>query len=175
MFTEQFNQQQPFDLLQYLSIPGDLNAGNNNNSNVDDLHHWLNSDVLAPVQFEEPMNINHSFQLDPLNLTDLKLDQNIQGNSEQSNANKSISKKQQLQQAQESSSSRAADPQLEAKRRKSSIASAKFRQKKKQREAELESSVKELKDQKEKLLARMEELEQENNWLKNLVIRQQAI
>ncbi|KAI3633595.1 hypothetical protein MIR68_008542 [Amoeboaphelidium protococcarum] len=165
MFTEQFNQQQPFDLLQYLSIPGDLNAGNNNNSNVDDLHHWLNSDVLAPVQFEEPLNINHSFKLDPLNLTDLKFGENTQRNSAQSNANK----KQQL--APEASSTSAADPQLEAKRRKSSIASAKFRQKKKQREAELESSVKELKDQNEKLLARMEELEQENNWLKNLVIR----
>jgi hypothetical protein len=57
----------------------------------------------------------------------------------------------------------------EDKRRRNTAASARFRVKKKQREQALEKSVKEVNDQNSKLQARLDQLEMENKWLKDLI------
>jgi len=58
----------------------------------------------------------------------------------------------------------------EDKRRRNTAASARFRQKKKEREAALESKAKELQDQVTGLEKECETLRRENNWLKGLVV-----
>jgi len=57
----------------------------------------------------------------------------------------------------------------EDKRRRNTAASARFRVKKKQREQALEKTVKEVSDKNAMLEARMNQLEMENKWLKNLI------
>lgn len=58
----------------------------------------------------------------------------------------------------------------EDKRRRNTAASARFRVKKKQREQALERTVKEVTDKNTALEARINQLEVENQWLKNLII-----
>ena len=57
----------------------------------------------------------------------------------------------------------------EDKRRRNTAASARFRVKKKQREQALERSVKEATDKNSQLQAKVDQLEMENKWLKNLI------
>lgn len=57
----------------------------------------------------------------------------------------------------------------EDKRRRNTAASARFRVKKKQREQTLERSMKEVNDKNTALEAKINQLEMENKWLKNLV------
>lgn len=57
----------------------------------------------------------------------------------------------------------------EDKRRRNTAASARFRVKKKQREQTLERTVKEISDKNASLEARVNQLEMENRWLKNLL------
>jgi hypothetical protein len=57
----------------------------------------------------------------------------------------------------------------EDKRRRNTAASARFRVKKKQREAALEKSAKEMADKVAAFEARIAQLETENKWLKNLI------
>lgn len=57
----------------------------------------------------------------------------------------------------------------EDKRRRNTAASARFRMKKKQREAALESHTKELQDQMAELREELEKLRNENQWLKGLI------
>jgi len=57
----------------------------------------------------------------------------------------------------------------EDKRRRNTAASARFRVKKKQREAALERSAKEMSDKVAALEGRINQLETENKWLKNLI------
>jgi hypothetical protein len=58
----------------------------------------------------------------------------------------------------------------EDKRRRNTAASARFRVKKKQREAALERTVKEVNDKNAQLQAKLNQLEMENKWLKNLIV-----
>jgi hypothetical protein len=58
----------------------------------------------------------------------------------------------------------------EDKRRRNTAASARFRVKKKQREVALERTVKEVNDKNTKLQAKLNQLEMENKWLKNLIV-----
>lgn len=58
----------------------------------------------------------------------------------------------------------------EDKRRRNTAASARFRVKKKQREQALEKSAKEMNDKVAALENRIQQLETENKWLKNLVM-----
>jgi hypothetical protein len=58
----------------------------------------------------------------------------------------------------------------EDKRRRNTAASARFRVKKKQREAALEHTVKEVNDKNALLQAKVNQLEMENKWLKNLIV-----
>jgi Basic region leucine zipper len=58
----------------------------------------------------------------------------------------------------------------EDKRRRNTAASARFRVKKKQREQALERTVKEVNDKNTALEAKVNQLEMENKWLKNLII-----
>ncbi|KAF2745602.1 hypothetical protein M011DRAFT_406038 [Sporormia fimetaria CBS 119925] len=57
----------------------------------------------------------------------------------------------------------------EDKRRRNTAASARFRIKKKQREQALEKTAKEMSDRVSVLETRIQQLETENNWLKNLI------
>jgi Basic region leucine zipper len=57
----------------------------------------------------------------------------------------------------------------EDKRRRNTAASARFRVKKKQREQALERTVKEVNDKNTALEAKVDQLEMENKWLKNLI------
>ncbi|RPA79883.1 hypothetical protein BJ508DRAFT_210766, partial [Ascobolus immersus RN42] len=57
----------------------------------------------------------------------------------------------------------------EDKRRRNTAASARFRVKKKQREQALERTAKEMSEKVGKLEARINQLEMENKWLKNLI------
>lgn len=57
----------------------------------------------------------------------------------------------------------------EDKRRRNTAASARFRVKKKQREQALERSAKEMSDKVAALEGRINQLETENKWLKNLI------
>lgn len=57
----------------------------------------------------------------------------------------------------------------EDKRRRNTAASARFRVKKKEREKTLERSVKEVTDKNAKLEQRLNQLEMENRWLRNLI------
>jgi hypothetical protein len=57
----------------------------------------------------------------------------------------------------------------EDKRRRNTAASARFRIKKKQREQALERSAKEMSDKVQALEGRINQLETENKWLKNLI------
>lgn len=57
----------------------------------------------------------------------------------------------------------------EDKRRRNTAASARFRVKKKQREATLERTVKDITEKNASLEARVGQLEMENRWLKNLI------
>jgi hypothetical protein len=57
----------------------------------------------------------------------------------------------------------------EDKRRRNTAASARFRVKKKQREQALERSAKEMSDKMQALEGRINQLETENKWLKNLI------
>lgn len=57
----------------------------------------------------------------------------------------------------------------EDKRRRNTAASARFRVKKKQREQALEKSAKEMSDKVQALEGRINQLETENKWLKNLI------
>jgi hypothetical protein len=66
------------------------------------------------------------------------------------------------------SSSRAAAE--EDKRRRNTAASARFRVKKKQREQALEKTAKEMSDRADALEAKIQKLETENKWLRNLVV-----
>lgn len=63
----------------------------------------------------------------------------------------------------------------EDKRRRNTAASARFRVKKKQREQALERSVKEINDNNAKLQAKVEQLEMENKWLKDLITEKNAV
>lgn len=63
----------------------------------------------------------------------------------------------------------------EDKRRRNTAASARFRVKKKQREQALERSVKEINDQNSKLMSKIEQLEMENKWLKDLITEKNAV
>jgi hypothetical protein len=58
----------------------------------------------------------------------------------------------------------------EDKRRRNTAASARFRVKKKQREQALEKSAKEMSDKVAALEGRINQLETENKWLKNLIM-----
>jgi cell shape-determining protein MreC len=58
----------------------------------------------------------------------------------------------------------------EDKRRRNTAASARFRIKKKQREQALEKSAKEMNDKVAALENRIQQLETENKWLKNLIM-----
>ena len=58
----------------------------------------------------------------------------------------------------------------EDKRRRNTAASARFRVKKKQREAALEHTVKEINDKNTELQTKVTRLEMENKWLKNLIV-----
>ncbi|PHH79771.1 hypothetical protein CDD82_2179 [Ophiocordyceps australis] len=58
----------------------------------------------------------------------------------------------------------------EDKRRRNTAASARFRIKKKQREQALEKSAKEMSDKISNLESKVSQLEQENQWLKNLLV-----
>jgi hypothetical protein len=58
----------------------------------------------------------------------------------------------------------------EDKRRRNTAASARFRVKKKQREAALEQTVKETNDKNEILQSRVSQLELENHWLRGLIM-----
>lgn len=58
----------------------------------------------------------------------------------------------------------------EDKRRRNTAASARFRVKKKQREQALERSAKEMSDKVSALEGRINQLETENKWLKNLIV-----
>ena len=58
----------------------------------------------------------------------------------------------------------------EDKRRRNTAASARFRVKKKQREQALERSAKEMSDKVAALEGRINQLETENKWLKNLIV-----
>jgi cell shape-determining protein MreC len=58
----------------------------------------------------------------------------------------------------------------EDKRRRNTAASARFRIKKKQREQALEKSAKEMSDKMSALENRINQLETENKWLKNLIM-----
>lgn len=58
----------------------------------------------------------------------------------------------------------------EDKRRRNTAASARFRVKKKQREQTLERTVKEVNDKNTALEVRINQLEMENHWLKNLIM-----
>jgi hypothetical protein len=58
----------------------------------------------------------------------------------------------------------------EDKRRRNTAASARFRVKKKQREQALEKSAKEMSDKVSALEGRINQLETENKWLKNLIM-----
>lgn len=62
----------------------------------------------------------------------------------------------------------------EDKRRRNTAASARFRVKKKQREQALERNVKEINDQNAKLQSKIEQLEMENKWLKDLITEKNA-
>ena len=57
----------------------------------------------------------------------------------------------------------------EDKRRRNTAASARFRVKKKQREQALERSAKDMSDKVSALEGRINQLETENKWLKNLI------
>jgi hypothetical protein len=61
------------------------------------------------------------------------------------------------------------DPEAEQKRLRNTAASARFRAKKKKREASLERASNERRALVNKLEGRVKELEEENKWLKNLV------
>lgn len=63
----------------------------------------------------------------------------------------------------------------EDKRRRNTAASARFRVKKKQREQALERTVKDVQDQNAKLEARVNQLEMENKWLKDLITEKNGI
>lgn len=58
----------------------------------------------------------------------------------------------------------------EDKRRRNTAASARFRVKKKQREQQLQETLKETVDKTQQLEERVKDLERENRWLKNLVV-----
>lgn len=58
----------------------------------------------------------------------------------------------------------------EDKRRRNTAASARFRVKKKQREAALEKSAKEMNDKVAALESKISQLETENQWLKKLIL-----
>lgn len=58
----------------------------------------------------------------------------------------------------------------EDKRRRNTAASARFRVKKKQREAALEKSAKEMQDKVSSLESKISQLETENQWLKKLIL-----
>ena len=58
----------------------------------------------------------------------------------------------------------------EDKRRRNTAASARFRVKKKQKEQLLEKTAKEMTDRVGALEARIQNLEMENKWLKNLIV-----
>ena len=58
----------------------------------------------------------------------------------------------------------------EDKRRRNTAASARFRVKKKQREAALERTVKEVNDKNAQLQSKVNQLEMENKWLKDLIV-----
>lgn len=62
----------------------------------------------------------------------------------------------------------------EDKRRRNTAASARFRVKKKQREQALEKTAREMTEKNEGLEKRIGELEQENRWLKNLLVEKNA-
>ncbi|KAK4984034.1 hypothetical protein LTR66_008627 [Elasticomyces elasticus] len=62
----------------------------------------------------------------------------------------------------------------EDKRRRNTAASARFRVKKKQREAALEKSAREMTEKMQRLEARVGQLEMENKWLKGLIIEKGA-
>jgi hypothetical protein len=62
----------------------------------------------------------------------------------------------------------------EDKRRRNTAASARFRVKKKQREQALERNVKEINDKNAKLEAKVNQLEMENKWLKDLITDKNA-
>ncbi|OLL26556.1 Regulatory protein cys-3 [Neolecta irregularis DAH-3] len=62
-------------------------------------------------------------------------------------------------------------PAEEDRRKRNTAASARFRVKKKQREAHLESAAKEMTDRIALLESRVKELELENKWLKDLLIQ----
>lgn len=63
----------------------------------------------------------------------------------------------------------------EDKRRRNTAASARFRVKKKQREAALERSVKDTNEKNTKLEAKVNQLEMENKWLKDLLTEKHAV
>ena len=63
----------------------------------------------------------------------------------------------------------------EDKRRRNTAASARFRVKKKQREQALEKSVKEVNDKNQKLEVKLNQLEMENKWLKDLITEKNAV
>ncbi|KAL3422899.1 Regulatory protein cys-3 [Phlyctema vagabunda] len=61
--------------------------------------------------------------------------------------------------------------EAELKRLRNTAASARFRAKKKQREASLERNAREKREQLEKLEERISQLEKENQWLRELILR----
>lgn len=63
----------------------------------------------------------------------------------------------------------------ELKRLRNTAASARFRAKKKQREAQLESAAKEKKERLEALEKRIKDLEEENKWLKALIMEKKDV
>lgn len=78
-----------------------------------------------------------------------------------------------------SSSASSTSPQTleehELKRLRNTAASARFRAKKKQREAQLESSAKDKKERLEALEKRIHDLEEENKWLKALIMEKKDV
>lgn len=63
----------------------------------------------------------------------------------------------------------------EDKRRRNTAASARFRVKKKQREQSLEKTVKEVQDKNAKLEAKLNQLEMENKWLKEIITEKHGL
>lgn len=63
----------------------------------------------------------------------------------------------------------------EDKRRRNTAASARFRVKKKQREQQLQETLKETVDKTQRLEERVRDLERENRWLKNLVVEKKEM
>jgi hypothetical protein len=123
---------------------------------------------------DTPFNYNYNTPILPANATAFPIDPQAEGASHPTQAASTRRKA--------DSETRPANPEEasrfaaeEDKRRRNTAASARFRVKKKQREQALERSVKEVNDHNSKLQAKVEQLEMENKWLKDLITEKNTI